>query len=207
MLSYCSMLSYCTQQLAVYRAYGWQRHSHVSSSTKSGKTNWTATNLNSFLSRAIIKLKYAIEMLPPSGSSNIQEQAPTPTETRHDVAAHPSHQHAICGAPRSNVVDARGLAVFSPSASAAMSTLKLLAVSAPTLWIAYAVYKRIVHVRYLSALPGPPTVSYIWGDTFDLKQAPVGTRWNVWRQRYGPTYLIREPFMVNQNLMVPCRLA
>ncbi|KAI0345465.1 cytochrome P450 [Trametopsis cervina] len=73
-----------------------------------------------------------------------------------------------------------------------MPSLVLVA-SIPALWLTYKFYERVVHVRHLSDLPGPPPVSYLWGDVFDLKKAPVGTLWRVWRKKYGPTYVIHEP--------------
>ncbi|VDC04240.1 unnamed protein product [Peniophora sp. CBMAI 1063] len=63
------------------------------------------------------------------------------------------------------------------------------------LWTAYKLCKRFKHVSALSFLPGPPTVSYVWGNLFDLKKAPVGTRYNVWRKIYGPVYTLRELLM------------
>ncbi|KAI0083055.1 cytochrome P450 [Irpex rosettiformis] len=74
-------------------------------------------------------------------------------------------------------------------------TLFWLATSAPAVWIVFKLYQRAVRLRQISDLPGPPVVSYIWGDIFDLKKAPVGTVWRTWRKEYGPTYVIHEPLM------------
>ncbi|KAI0310795.1 cytochrome P450 [Amylostereum chailletii] len=75
------------------------------------------------------------------------------------------------------------------------STFSYSAVVLSVFWIAYKLYRRIVHIRRLLFLPGPPTISRLWGDVFDLRKAPVGTRYNIWRKQYGPTYLIRESLM------------
>ena len=66
--------------------------------------------------------------------------------------------------------------------------------------IAYRLCRRLRHIYALSYLPGPPTVSYLWGDAFDLRKAPVGTKYREWRRAYGPTYVIHEPFMVRLPL-------
>ena len=84
------------------------------------------------------------------------------------------------------------LAHWTPSVS---GFVKLIGV-----WAAYKLYLRWKHVVALSFLPGPPTISYLWGDGFDLKKAPIGTRYNVWRKTYGPVYKLREPLMVSRNL-------
>ncbi|KAI0029798.1 cytochrome P450 [Vararia minispora EC-137] len=63
------------------------------------------------------------------------------------------------------------------------------------LWVSYKLYRRFTHVCALSFLPGPPTLSYVWGNVSALRKAPVGTRYNVWRKMYGPVYRLREPLM------------
>ncbi|KAI0319617.1 cytochrome P450 [Amylostereum chailletii] len=75
------------------------------------------------------------------------------------------------------------------------SSFCCLTATAFIVWIAHKAYKRIAHIRRLSFLPGPPTVSHLWGHAFDLRGAPTGTRYNVWREQYGPVYLIRDPLM------------
>ncbi|KZV72230.1 cytochrome P450 [Peniophora sp. CONT] len=79
--------------------------------------------------------------------------------------------------------------------SATYSTVISSFVKIIGLWAAYRLYQRWRHVFALSFLPGPPTASYVWGDMFDLKKAPVGTRYNFWRKAYGPVYRLREPLM------------
>lgn len=74
---------------------------------------------------------------------------------------------------------------FWPSAAACVAV-----------WLAFRVYSRLQHIYALSYLPGPPTASRLWGDTFELHKLKVGTRYREWREKYGPTYLIREPLMV-----------
>lgn len=73
---------------------------------------------------------------------------------------------------------------FWPSAAACVAV-----------WLAFRVYSRLQHIYALSYLPGPPTASRLWGDTFELHKLKVGTRYREWREKYGPTYLIREPLM------------
>ena len=80
----------------------------------------------------------------------------------------------------------------------------LLTFPAPILlWVTYSLYRYASRVRDLLDLPGPPVVSYIWGDIFTLKKAPVGTLWRSWTNKYGPTYVIHECFMVSTlNIMM-----
>lgn len=68
-----------------------------------------------------------------------------------------------------------------------------------SIWLVFTIYKRYNHIRNLRFLPGPPTVSYLWGDTIDLRQSPVGTKYREWRRKYGTTYIIREPLMVRSR--------
>lgn len=77
------------------------------------------------------------------------------------------------------------------------STLFLSAAGLVGLLVVNKLYRRLVHIRSLSFLPGPEPVSSLWGDSIDLRRAPVGSRYPEWRKRHGTTYIIREPLMVS----------
>ncbi|KAI0337143.1 cytochrome P450 [Trametopsis cervina] len=58
-----------------------------------------------------------------------------------------------------------------------------------------SIYRILTDRLSLNSLPGPPAPSWLWGNSVDLRKAVVGTRYNVWRQKYGATYKIRGVFM------------
>ncbi|ESK95440.1 cytochrome p450 [Moniliophthora roreri MCA 2997] len=61
-----------------------------------------------------------------------------------------------------------------------------------TLVIVYAISRR--SRSDFSFLPGPPSPSFVYGHSLDIAQSPVGTRYNVWQEVYGPTFPLKGPF-------------
>lgn len=75
-----------------------------------------------------------------------------------------------------------------------------LVVLAASLAILFAAFcRRISKWITLAEVPGPRPNSWLLGHGYDLQKAPVGTKYNVWADDYGPTYKLKGPLGVSSH--------
>ncbi|CCL98634.1 uncharacterized protein FIBRA_00636 [Fibroporia radiculosa] len=61
-------------------------------------------------------------------------------------------------------------------------------------YILSAFARRILRNYTLSGLSGPPAPSWLLGHGVQIQASPVGTLYNKWSEKYGPTYKLKGPF-------------
>jgi hypothetical protein len=84
-----------------------------------------------------------------------------------------------------------------PSFPIAMARMWLALSSLAALALGAALHTLYARSRKLWGLPGPKNPSFFFGNTVDLRRAPIGTRWKVWQRAYGATYKITGPLLVS----------